>query len=77
MGVALAVGAAVVVGFFAGLLAFNLRSRWCPDCGSWTYAFKPSSAKRVEPQWASKRAGGTARSDRATDIQGSTRAFPR
>jgi hypothetical protein len=24
-------------GFAIGLLAFKVKSRWCPDCGRWTW----------------------------------------
>lgn len=24
-------------GFLVGLLAFKVKSRWCPECGSWTW----------------------------------------
>jgi hypothetical protein len=33
-----AVTAALVVGFLAGLLTFKVKARWCPRCGSLTYA---------------------------------------
>jgi hypothetical protein len=33
-----AVVAALVVGFAAGLLAFRVKSRWCPECGATTGA---------------------------------------
>ncbi|MBX7265541.1 hypothetical protein KIF24_05440 [Micromonospora sp. Llam7] len=28
--------AALAVGFLAGLLAFKVRTRWCPSCGATT-----------------------------------------
>ena len=28
--------AALVIGFLAGLLAFKVKTRWCPQCGSLT-----------------------------------------
>lgn len=28
--------AALFLGFFAGLLAFKTKSRWCPECGATT-----------------------------------------
>lgn len=31
-----AVLSALVVGFLAGLLAFKVKSRWCPQCGATT-----------------------------------------
>lgn len=34
----IAVIAALVVGFLAGLLSFKTKSRWCPQCGSWTFS---------------------------------------
>jgi hypothetical protein len=33
--------AALVIGFLAGLLAFKVKSRWCPQCGSPTYPVVP------------------------------------
>lgn len=40
-----AVVAALVIGFLAGLWAFKIKSRWCPQCGSMTSA-GPSVAGR-------------------------------
>jgi NADH pyrophosphatase NudC (nudix superfamily) len=37
---AVAVAAALVIGFLAGLLSFRVKSRWCPTCGSSTYAHR-------------------------------------
>ena len=34
MGTAMAVTAAVILGFLAGLLTFRQTSRWCPACGA-------------------------------------------
>jgi len=34
MGTAMAVAAAVILGFLAGLLTFRQKSRWCPACGA-------------------------------------------
>jgi len=34
MGTAMAVAAAVIFGFLAGLLTFRLKSRWCPERGA-------------------------------------------
>ncbi len=31
-----AVTAALLLGFLAGLLAFRIKSRWCPECGATT-----------------------------------------
>jgi hypothetical protein len=33
-----AVAAALVLGFLTGLLAFRVKSRWCPECGATTLA---------------------------------------
>lgn len=35
--------AALVIGFLAGLLAFKVKTRWCPRCGSLTYAAVPDN----------------------------------
>ncbi|MEU7752839.1 hypothetical protein [Micromonospora sp. NPDC049171] len=32
----------LVPGFLAGLLAFRVKSRWCPRCGESTDAMEPS-----------------------------------
>jgi hypothetical protein len=29
---------ALVVGFLTGLFSFKTKSRWCPQCGSWTFS---------------------------------------
>jgi hypothetical protein len=29
------------VGFGLGLVAFKVKSRWCPTCGAWTYRYRP------------------------------------
>jgi hypothetical protein len=34
MGTAMAATAAVILGFLAGLLTFQWKSRWCPVCGA-------------------------------------------
>jgi len=34
MGTAMAVVAALVLGFLGGLLSFRQKSRWCPICGA-------------------------------------------
>jgi hypothetical protein len=34
MGLAMAVAAALVVGFVAGLFGLRAKSRWCADCGA-------------------------------------------
>jgi hypothetical protein len=31
-----------VLGFALGLFAFRVKSRWCPDCGAWTYRHRPA-----------------------------------
>ncbi len=36
--VIVAIVAAIVIGFLAGLLSFRVKSRWCPTCGTSTYA---------------------------------------
>ena len=33
MGIAITAGAALLVGFLAGLLVLRARTRWCPSCG--------------------------------------------
>ncbi|MGW4461107.1 hypothetical protein [Micromonospora sp. NPDC004704] len=33
-----AVVGCTLLGFFAGLFAFKVKSRWCPQCGSTTTA---------------------------------------
>jgi hypothetical protein len=33
MTLAIAVTAAILIGFLAGLLTFRRASHWCPDCG--------------------------------------------
>jgi hypothetical protein len=33
-----AVVAGLVMGFLAGLWAFHVKSRWCPECGATTGA---------------------------------------
>jgi hypothetical protein len=35
-----AVAAALVLGFLTGLLAFRVKSRWCPECGATTVALR-------------------------------------
>jgi hypothetical protein len=35
-------GAALLVGFMAGLLTFKVKSRWCPECGTTTLAIEKS-----------------------------------
>lgn len=32
----IAVITALLIGFLVGLLSFKTKSRWCPQCGSWT-----------------------------------------
>jgi hypothetical protein len=39
-----AVVAALVLGFLAGLFAFRVKSRWCPECGATTSAERPQPA---------------------------------
>ena len=39
-----AVVAALVLGFLAGLFAFRVKSRWCPQCGATTNAERPRPA---------------------------------
>ncbi|MGW4678550.1 hypothetical protein ACWEOS_08815 [Micromonospora taraxaci] len=35
----------LVPGFLAGLLAFRVKSRWCPRCGESTDAMPPSAER--------------------------------
>ena len=39
MCIAAAVGA-LALGFLTGLLAFRVKSRWCPECGATTAALE-------------------------------------
>jgi hypothetical protein len=41
--------AGLVIGFLVGLLAFRIKSRWCPRCGEWTLAgsASPDEERRV------------------------------
>jgi hypothetical protein len=41
------VSAALVIGFLAGLLAFKVKARWCPQCGSLTCAAAPENRDGV------------------------------
>lgn len=34
MGVAIAAGCALTIGWFAGVLTFRIKQRWCPACGT-------------------------------------------
>jgi hypothetical protein len=43
----IAVMAALLVGFLAGLLSFKVKQRWCPHCGSLTTAEVPSHKRRT------------------------------
>jgi hypothetical protein len=36
-----AVVAALMLGFLAGLFAFRVKSRWCPECGAMTNTERP------------------------------------
>lgn len=36
-------GAAGLVGFAVGLFSFQVKSRWCPKCGTWTYRRPPAA----------------------------------
>jgi hypothetical protein len=40
MSLYLAVVAALILGFLAGLLTFRVKSRWCPQCGATTMALE-------------------------------------
>jgi len=31
-----------LLGFTLGLFSFRIKSRWCPDCGAWTYRRRPT-----------------------------------
>jgi hypothetical protein len=39
-----AVVTAFVLGFLAGLFAFKLKSRWCPECGAMTKFERPQTS---------------------------------
>jgi hypothetical protein len=39
---AVAVAAALTMGFLIGLLSFKVKSRWCPHCGSSTLHSQPT-----------------------------------
>lgn len=43
----LAVVAALVVGFLAGLLTFKVKARWCPECGATTTAIARPVGRQV------------------------------
>ncbi len=36
----------LVPGFLLGLLAFRVKSRWCPRCGEFTLAMPPGEQDR-------------------------------
>lgn len=36
----------VLLGFLAGLLAFKVKSRWCPRCGEFTHTMPPAESSR-------------------------------
>lgn len=38
-----AIATSLFVGFLTGLWAFKVKSRWCPKCGTSTFAHEPSS----------------------------------
>jgi hypothetical protein len=40
-----AVVAALVLGFLTGMLAFRVKSRWCPECGATTVALTAARAR--------------------------------
>ncbi len=41
--------AALLLGFLAGLLAFRVKSRWCPNCGVTTVALRERHGQQPEP----------------------------
>ncbi len=44
-----AVFAAVLLGFLAGLWAFKVKSRWCPECGAMTTVHPiPEEGRRAQ-----------------------------
>jgi hypothetical protein len=47
MALAMAVVAAAILGFLAGLLGLRLKSRWCPACG----ATLSCSCREEGPSW--------------------------
>ncbi len=38
---------ALLLGFSAGLFLFRVKSRWCPECGAWTYTTRPAYPGRM------------------------------
>ncbi|MEV4846825.1 hypothetical protein AB0K20_26845 [Micromonospora matsumotoense] len=44
-GVVVVVFGGLVPGFLVGLLAFRVKSRWCPRCGESTTAVHPSTGR--------------------------------
>jgi hypothetical protein len=41
--------AALLLGFLAGLLAFRVKNRWCPNCGETTVALSERRCQQPEP----------------------------
>ncbi len=56
-----AVVAALIIGFAAGLLAFRVKSRWCPVCGATTFALAERPSAVVESQSTSNTAEASVR----------------
>jgi hypothetical protein len=42
--------AGVVIGFLAGLLAFRVKCRWCPECGATTVPLSERGGQASEQQ---------------------------
>ncbi len=36
----------ILLGFLLGLLAFKVKSRWCPRCGESTHTMPPAGGSR-------------------------------
>jgi hypothetical protein len=41
--------AALLLGFLAGLLAFRIKSRWCPNCGATAVALQGRHGQQPAP----------------------------
>jgi hypothetical protein len=55
--VAVAVLAAMLIGFLSGLLSFKVKSRWCTTCGRWTHPCVPAASTVENRPVASVRGG--------------------
>ena len=51
MEIAIAVLAALVVGFLAGLLSFKKKASWCPQCGAVKDCVTCHERRRIEAVW--------------------------